>query len=434
VAALAIGPIACVAGQTAFRRLYYGDWVPNTYHVKVAFTVERLAAGWEYVSRAGWPNAALIAAVLLSVAAAGFEPRLRRRVFYGVTFAGVWVAYVVVVGGDIMAAHRHLVVAVVIAAITALDGARWLVRGSLRRQAAGVAVVVALLAGYTYGQLTDPQRRRHQGDRWYWAGRPIGMMLRRAFAETQPLLASDAAGCLPYYYRGPALDMLGLCDRYLATHRPASFGRGYIGHELGNGAYTLSRKPDLIAFGSPSGQEQPRWAGGRQLVRMHEFAANYRLVHFRSGPPDRATVVYWARAEDGRIGVQRRPGVVQVPGFLLSAGARSVATLDLEGRLGTVVAPGANARIDHLLLPAGTWRLSVDATGGVAVEVDGPGAGLCGSCGPNDNADLVLPDHPVRRAVTVTLGIPAGAPPVRVFGLRFEAVAPRRGESAVLQR
>src|SRR4029077_11588964 len=37
-------------GQLAFRRLYYGAWVPNTAHVKLALTKARVSQGWQYVA------------------------------------------------------------------------------------------------------------------------------------------------------------------------------------------------------------------------------------------------------------------------------------------------------------------------------------------------------------------------------------------------
>ena len=94
----------------------------------------------------------------------------------------------------------------------------------------------------------------------------VGRLLGTAFAAEQPLLAVDAAGSVPYFSRLPALDMLGLSDRYLAHHRPADFGSGVLGHELGDGAYVLSREPDLVLFchpvdasRSPAFAAAPRW-------------------------------------------------------------------------------------------------------------------------------------------------------------------------------
>ena len=41
-------PVLFFAGQELFRHFYYGAWVPNTAHVKVAFTLHRLYTGLRY--------------------------------------------------------------------------------------------------------------------------------------------------------------------------------------------------------------------------------------------------------------------------------------------------------------------------------------------------------------------------------------------------
>ena len=61
---LAAIPLLFFSAQLAFRLWYYGDWVPNTAHVKLAFSSERMHQGLRYVGegvagtcRAGDPGA-----------------------------------------------------------------------------------------------------------------------------------------------------------------------------------------------------------------------------------------------------------------------------------------------------------------------------------------------------------------------------------------
>jgi hypothetical protein len=56
-----------------------------------------------------------------------------------------------------------------------------------------------------------------RGEIWEWRGKVLGEALASAFAAEQPRLAVDASGALPFFSRLPALDMLGLCDRTIAT-------------------------------------------------------------------------------------------------------------------------------------------------------------------------------------------------------------------------
>src|SRR5581483_8262248 len=106
---------------------------------------------------------------------------------------------------------------------------------------AAPAIVAAVLGTATPWR-RDPEVQRGHDERWEWDGKVLGDLLRRAFSPSQPLMAVDTAGCLPYFSGLPSLDMLGLNDAYIAHHTPAGFGHGAIGHELGDGRYVLSRR------------------------------------------------------------------------------------------------------------------------------------------------------------------------------------------------
>ena len=83
------------------------------------------------------------------------------------------------------------------------------------------------------------------------------------------LVAVTVAGILPYYSKLPCLDMYGLLDRYLARHHGAEFGHGFVGHELFDNSYILSRKPDIIIFFV--GKTPPLHG----MEKEPEFTANY---------------------------------------------------------------------------------------------------------------------------------------------------------------
>lgn len=191
------------------------------------------------------------------------------------------------------------------------------------------------------------------------------------------LLAVDAAGATPYFAEIDALDMLGLNDRYLGLHPPQDMGSGTLGHELGDGAYVLRRKPDLVLFHVPPGQPDPMWRGGREMVRDPEFAAFYRLVRFRTiatgdDPPRDATL--WIRIEDSRIGIERTPARVVVPGFVLASMGAPFAELDESGHLAASLAPGQSIALpiqSTLRLGAGAWRGEVDGDESLALTVSG---------------------------------------------------------------
>jgi hypothetical protein len=128
-------------------------------------------------------------------------------------------------------------------------------------------------------------------------GKPVGRWLRSAFPDST-WVATNAAGCLPYYARLPTIDMLGLTDAHIARARPDR--QQWPGHERGDGDYVLSRRPDVIILGGAEGSATPwPFAGDQQIAASPVFARDYvlerqPLEHFefvyfrhRTTPPPR---------------------------------------------------------------------------------------------------------------------------------------------------
>lgn len=370
-------PVAAWLAQLGARLAYYGDYVPNTAHAKVAFRIERLESGWRYLSDNGWLESAPAIVAAAALLALAVPSRRRGRLVLGLTVFVAWAAYVVSVGGDNMPQRRHLVPLVIVGALL---GAELLWRLLRRRWIAplGLAAAVLCLAHLVVSQEDDFHRQRfgagapwplkdcshERASGWMWDGLDTGELFRVAFAREQPLVAVDAAGVLPYVSRLPCLDMLGLNDRYLATHPPATFGTGWVGHELGDGAYVFRREPDLILFGSHVGSSRGTWTGGRQLFAMPEFHRRYRAVILEARTGVRATV--FARVDGGRTGIRREADRVFVPGFLFGS-ASTPARLDRHDRLGVDLAAGTSAQLPFAL-EAGTYRVRVRGGAGWSVR------------------------------------------------------------------
>ncbi|MFO0839013.1 MAG: hypothetical protein U1D55_10850 [Phycisphaerae bacterium] len=400
-------PAICVAGQIVFRWTYYGDFVPNSARVKVAFTPERLSSGLAYVL-----EGAVWLAPLVLLGAAGATLALRRRRSHPtatvlVCTLVVWLAYIAFIGGDIFPARRHWAPAIV---CLAMLGAAAIEQLRARRRflgpAAPAAAIGALILCAAVQQL-DFRNRLALDERWEVEGRMVGQMLKTAYAAQQPLLAIDAAGALPFYAELPALDMLGLNDFHIARHKPAEFGRGGAGHDLGDGCYVLERKPDLVVFGLPTGGVDAMWPGGKQMEQMPEFHRDYRLVpfsalavgRFLTRPPERVDALIWVRVEDSRIGVERSPGRIRIPGYLLARRGGAAAELDSAGRLGARASRDRSGAYERLALPPGAWSLSVESEGAVSAIVRQAGSTLEIAAGPPPL--LFVSDAPESRGVDV---------------------------------
>jgi hypothetical protein len=275
-------------------------------------------------------------------------------------------------------------------------------------------VVLALAFGGL--QLADPAAARTRLERWELDGEPVGKFLARAFGNRAPLIAVDPAGAVPYWSRLPAIDMLGLNDRWLAHHPPPGFGSGRLGHELGDGRYVLSRRPDLVLLCLPTGRDTGCFIGGKQLVAVPAFQASYALATYEGDDPFRVRSRIWTRREGGALGIARSQGRVVVPGWQLSANPASIVGLDATGRPALHATQQTPALLVGLELPAGRWRLVIDADARMRVEVRDAAHGTVPGRGvdtltfvhPGGLVDLgVLPVANVLahvRAVTFTAG------------------------------
>jgi hypothetical protein len=330
-----------------------------------------------------------------------------------------WCAYVVAIGGDVFPAWRHftpivvglcLILAVALAELDRHPGrAR-----SVARAASGVGLL--LLVGL---QLVDPQNQRAREERWEWDGEVVGRLLGSAFAAQQPLLAVDAAGAVPFFAKLPALDMLGLTDRALARKRPPDFGAGALGHELGDGAYVLGREPDLVLFCLPTGGAQPCFRSGIEMLADPRFAARYRLIQLEGDDPRRVRTQLWARAEGGRIGIERTPTEVVVPAWF-ATGAQP-ARLGSDGRLRVEVAAGAPASVAALALERGLWRVTPLGIG-PAPRVSTAVAGSRRLRGREASALLLVGSGMPDLQVDVVMSAGAAGEPFALERLRFERV------------
>jgi hypothetical protein len=348
-AAPVVGVLAC---QLAFRLAYYGEWIPNTALAKVSFNEQRLELGAEWILGAWKPLAVLIgAAVISTVLTAKRLPRSRYVIPWAIFFG--WSAYVTSVGGDIFLAWRQICPVFVPLALLVADAAEQIAKWPIRRAIPALVVWLGLSAGSFFLQTADPSNRAVKSGLWEWEGLPVGKALKRAFKDKKPLLAVDAAGALPFWSELPALDMLGLNDHHIPRHPHPEFGRGPIGHELGDGEYVWRRKPDIIAFCGFRGNPRPCFRGGKQLFAKRAFRNAYQLVHVQGRGRGPAGALYFRR-EGGPLGFVRSPDQVTIPGYFFAQGT-AVARSEKDGSLATQVTPHTPGLLQRLTLSAGTW-------------------------------------------------------------------------------
>jgi hypothetical protein len=307
--------------------------VPNTALAKVPGGLDHLRDGFAYVRNFTRERDTLAWLPLVLV------PLLRRRVawlVYLLATIAVYLAYVMVVGGDSLGFYRFLVPVIplmaMVAALSLVDTAAWLQEAGVSRPAtAGLTLAgVAVLAWLAVAPAVRPPRWHDDqsgltfpGDgiehvyRWYgnyFVDRlTIAAAYLNAHTEQGALVASTPAGAIGFYLDRPLLDMLGLSDRHIASTAGVYTGPdARAGHEKGDGRYVLSREPDYILLGNvavlPEPLDDEAMAGRVVMKSEHEiwadpsFHARYErvTVPLSASGPFRYFTFYRKRGLHGR--------------------------------------------------------------------------------------------------------------------------------------
>jgi arabinofuranosyltransferase len=327
----------------AFRLLYYGALLPNTFYVKVGTTTAQLARGWRYTQHvlafALTPVlllGSLFLAAIAVVRPVGRRPAVAsdtvsdnhlfgsdaRREALAVTLllCVVYLLYVLAVGGDYEPTARFYMPVLPWIYLLVQEGGRTLFLLGRRRggQLAVVAAfVVALLLGW--GLFESSKRfilllssRGWPMSRWehHQELRTVGEWLRHNTAPGTTI-ALSSIGALPWYADRPIIDMMGLTDAHIGRKDMPRMGQGPAGHEKGDGAYVLQRRPDIILLDRGHlFDHQATWneirAGARgvselELVQNPEFLRLYELHR----APTAAGILHWFQRRDADVGPSR---------------------------------------------------------------------------------------------------------------------------------
>lgn len=279
--------VAVYAPYFAWRFWYYGHLLPNTFYAKVGSSSDQLVRGLRYLSNFATPGLPIMALVLAALL--GLAGIVRR--YAGLHLAAFYLAlhtvYVIAVGGDVMPAFRFFSA---VLPIGALLGAHAIAPQLQRGPALVWAVALVTLFNATLIQQHRTFTGGNVGRNGEWVGRWL-----RAQAPPDTLLATNTAGSVPYFSKLRTIDTLGLNDETIAHREIPTMGKGSPGHEKGDGAYVLSLEPDLIQFGSASGNVKPVFLGDREMVRLPAFKKDYVFRRYRL--PNGRTVAFYVRKD-----------------------------------------------------------------------------------------------------------------------------------------
>jgi hypothetical protein len=304
-----------LAGLSLLRLAVFGELVPNTWFAKVA-GAGTLVLGLGFAYLVDWllANAAFALAVAAAAAVCAAS-LLRRRADLGsplavlLGLAVVFAAYVVRAGGDNTSAFpywRHLLHAAPLLAFLAATGLVGVAPRSRTLRAALAAALVATSTASTLGVHGDRLRREVREDlrRFpHLAHRPPSAYDRwlARLASPDTVIASSAAGEMPFVVDAVHLDMLGLNDRHIA-HEGRFDPRGPVDSKS-DPAYVLGRRPDVLQLPvvvskilEAEGDRAPVLRRGQMswaIVRDPRFRDEYLLV--RNAPYSHRDVALFVR-------------------------------------------------------------------------------------------------------------------------------------------
>jgi hypothetical protein len=272
--AIMIVPVVLVA------RIYYGSFLPNTYHAKAGAGLANTGQGLLYLMH-------FIKAKVVVVLALVYLAAHRRKVM-GPAAAPLFVVILIYIvnltikGGDNLVGHRAFLPVLPVIYLTVVAGFRHLNKAVVF--AALVVVSAFHVANYNYGTIVGGSFQmpvREQIALWrtgFIRRQATGLYLKENY-PSDTVVALNAAGIIPYYSGMSTIDMLGLNNKYIATHGRRDRSLAY-GHQAGDGHWVIRRRPDVILFGGLGRAKTAYFLSDREIWRNSDFRKFYRPREF----------------------------------------------------------------------------------------------------------------------------------------------------------
>jgi membrane protein YdbS with pleckstrin-like domain len=289
---------ASVAMQTIARRWYYGDWLPNTYYLKVVGVplIDRLKQGWsvfwEFVWGSGW--FLMVIPVLLLL----IWPDPPALLLFSLLLGQI--AYSIYVGGDAWehkgGANRFIAIAMplfFILFVQTLDKIRRtlvnLRKGSWTQLISHLLLTAFVFTGlFSFNVINENDAL----EKWTLIKRPIfvpgteryvtmGLLLNQ-ITDPEAKIAVATAGNIIYFADRAGVDMLGKSDRVIAHSQPHANGGVFDnvddifrpGHNKWDYQHSIvDLQPDIVAqiWGSTKEMAPYLAAGGYEYYLVDGF-------------------------------------------------------------------------------------------------------------------------------------------------------------------
>lgn len=263
---LAMWFVACcgtLASLFAFRYLYYGNWLPNTYYAKTGGGFHQVNRGIQYFLEYAADHEGLV--VLGALAVFGLCVSHAKSRFLALGAIGLWLA-TVFAGGDGLPMYRFALAPLPLLAVLLTLSIAEIHRNAnhfpMHRRTLHIltiAALILLMITHATKPIVGPNfelydfQKRVEIPCWTMVGNWL-----RDNAHKGDSVAAVPIGAVSYYSELTVLDMMGLTDKHIALRKMPNMGRGWAGHEKRDGQYILSRRPTYLLLGNIDITEQPR--------------------------------------------------------------------------------------------------------------------------------------------------------------------------------
>ena len=302
---LSVTALAILLGlpYVAFKLSYFGELIPNPFYAKTGWDLEQLRAGMKYAwefARDFWLGGLFILPALI------WFRRLPDIARAALAFSLLYVAYIVVVGGDVLKVGRFFLPVVgplALASVIALEV-------GVRRAWATWAFAGLTLAAALWAPL-DMVRAYHAQESGFNTKMTNVANFLLEHGEKDFSVATPTIGVIGYKLLGhEVIDMVGLTDTAVARHpqEPIPGISSSWRERKYNAEYILRRAPNYILF---STSVKPSSPGERALFLYPAFLDGYRMTGFFGA--NRVQIIYVRRNDSiGEITRTIDAGFVQV--------------------------------------------------------------------------------------------------------------------------
>lgn len=225
-----------VVAHEVFRLAHYGDWLPNTYYLKMTGIENHWLIGISYALR-------LLHIYPLGLIALGAAALLEPRLRFAAWVCAAQILYIVYAGGDTFWLLRPFVSVLPLVYLAAGVVLSHLADARSRPVWAGIILLAAPAAAWGGVLFANPQQEKAL------LGAQVQVMayMIEANVPTTALISLEPAGSIPYFAQDHRfLDALGKSDAYIA-HLPAHPGNTLIGHNKFDWDYVYQvRQPDIV--------------------------------------------------------------------------------------------------------------------------------------------------------------------------------------------